>query len=144
MNVPDATRVAVLVGRARRAGVTGASGFADWLIIDEEWFGPCADMDAWAYRRWRRRAIAMYIGPHDAYVSSGRMLPPRARRAITPSGPADAAVRSVLILLSLLLVVALAGVSRAVRDVPPGVDRTPAERTTQTCTGLYRTACEPM
>ena len=144
MEVPDATRVAVLVSRARSAGVTSAAGFADWLIIDEEWFGPCADMDASAYRRWRRRAIAMYVGPHDAYVSSGILLRSRAHRALTPSGPAEAAVRSVLILLSLLLVVALAGVSRAVRDVPPGGDHAPAERSTQTCTGLYRTNCEPM
>jgi hypothetical protein len=27
-----------LVGRAERAGAVGVEAFADWLIIDEEWF----------------------------------------------------------------------------------------------------------
>ena len=147
--MPDTTRVGVLVSRARAAGAMGATRFADWLIIDEEWFGPCADMDALTYLGWRRRALDMYAGPHDAYVAARVRSPrPRARPA-PPSGSAVTAVRSVMVLLALLLVVALAGVSRAARDFPPGGNHSPADRATETCTGayrngLYRTACGPM
>jgi hypothetical protein len=130
----DVHTAAALVSRGRRAGATCATAFADWLIIDEEWFGPCESMDTVTYQRWRRRAEAIYSGPSDVYVSahnpftdvevatSDPLVPPEPSRCTKPSAPPDPEaskfVKAFGIILVVLLLVALASASEALSKGP--------------------------
>ena len=133
------TRVDALIGQARRAGASGAEGFADWLILDEEWFGPCTTMDTPTYQRWRRRAQEIYHGPRDAYVSAVSRttswtveLPDE---TTTHSEPAAGAVRAAVAVLIILLFMVLMATAGAVAGDPEPVPPSPQEPTSRASEG---------
>jgi hypothetical protein len=83
-----------LVGRAERAGAVGVEAFADWLIIDEQWFGPVRTMDRRTYSVWRRRAVRIYTTNTDVDLQRARVL--ASIEPLTPlTGPSDSVDRPV-------------------------------------------------
>jgi hypothetical protein len=142
--------VAALVSRGRRAGATGAKAFADWLIIDEEWFGPCSRMDRATYQRCRRRAEAIYAGPPDAYVSARNPfsiigLAPRANPAATTQARLDPeaarVVKAFAVVLTTLLVVALGMAGNVMTTGPHGDPPSAPDAESERCVVLGSTTC---
>jgi len=83
-----------LVKRAEMAGAVGVEAFADWLIIDEEWFGSVHTMDRRTYSAWRRRAVRIYTTDSDVDLQRARVL--ASIEPLTPlTGPWDCVDRTV-------------------------------------------------
>ncbi len=143
--MPSTATVGTLRSRATQAGAHGAEEFADWLILDAEWFGPVEDLDRRTYMAWRRLALRIYCADPDLVVGADPTLAligplagmePRPARAAAPAEkPAgrgdgaptvdekaafetDSALLAGLIMLTVLLLIALSAAAHALSGAP--------------------------
>jgi hypothetical protein len=127
--------VRALRRRAERAGAVAAAEFADWLILDLEWFGPAHEMDRATYDAWRGRALRIYGSDPGLSVdegrSSGRPRPPKVQPSMADK-EARFVVRAFLVTVAAFAVVAMLAATSALSPVQgPDLHGSPTVRSSR-------------